>query len=501
MVVISCRGVRAKISGRTRHCICQNPGYDGTGSAIRIVDGTQGAGKVLTSNAQGYGTCRPVPAPTAAGGNFNLGAYYLVGNGGSTGPSLTSTGRVGIGLITPFGQLGNSSDNMPGSDVAGGNPGSLNWQANQQGYAAMVFNDGTVGNSGALALQVANNTTAGALDVSRGDDATTTVGTSLFRVNGNGRVGIGTNNPGAPLEVSALPTYGTTNYAYGCLLSNGRTNTFSGPLTNTSIKAAGRVVTSEFNALSGARLKRVLGLSNAAQGLARLQRLRITDYQMRERVQFGDQSFKKVIAQEVEAVYPQAVTRQRGFLPGIYARATAPPCCPPTRCCSPCPPAAHGRYRRPAVAPHRSSGRSGSRPGPSRRRRQPAAHAAPRPAAGGPAGIRVWAGAPGRARRRLRGAEQAERIGHPGAGPAGGRAATPKRLAAAADATPGHPNGGAEPAPADPGKAAGRQGRSAVVPGAQATSPGQKRPVAAATGLFCCGCGLLRCRCWRRCCH
>ena len=80
--------------------ICQNPGFNGFGSAIRIVDGTQGVGKVLTSDAVGYGTWQTVAATaaTAAGGNFDLGPYYLVGNGGSTGLAITNAGSVGIGV-------------------------------------------------------------------------------------------------------------------------------------------------------------------------------------------------------------------------------------------------------------------------------------------------------------------------------------------------------------------------------------------------------------------
>ncbi|RAK64658.1 hypothetical protein [Hymenobacter edaphi] len=85
--------------------ICQNPGYNGTGSAIRIVDGTQGAGKVLMSDGSGYGTWQPVPAPTTAGGNFNLGSYSLVGNGGSAGIAISNTGNVGIGAAGPTSTL------------------------------------------------------------------------------------------------------------------------------------------------------------------------------------------------------------------------------------------------------------------------------------------------------------------------------------------------------------------------------------------------------------
>ncbi len=194
--------------------ICQNPGYNNTGSAIRIVDGTQGAGKVLTSDGIGYGKWQPVPAPTSAGGNFNLGPYYLVGNGGSTGIAINSAGQVGINTTTPYSQLANTATNIIGSDGAGGNPGSLTWAANQAGYAGMFYNAGTAGNSNGLAVKVAT-TGAAALDVSQGatQDA---VGATLLRVLGNGNVGIGTAAPAAQLTVQPA-----SNDEVGLRVTNG----------------------------------------------------------------------------------------------------------------------------------------------------------------------------------------------------------------------------------------------------------------------------------------
>ncbi|MBO2010859.1 tail fiber domain-containing protein [Hymenobacter negativus] len=180
--------------------ICQNPGYNNTGSAIRIVDGTQGAGKVLTSDGVGYGTWRALPAATAAGGNFDLGPYYLVGNGGSTGLAISSAGRVGINTTAPYSQLANTATNIIGSDGAGGNPGSLTWAADQAGYVSMFYNDNTATNANGLAVKVAATGTAAALDVSQGttQDA---AGTPLLRVQANGNVGIGTGAPAAQLTV------------------------------------------------------------------------------------------------------------------------------------------------------------------------------------------------------------------------------------------------------------------------------------------------------------
>ncbi|WP_191906448.1 tail fiber domain-containing protein [Hymenobacter baengnokdamensis] len=189
--------------------ICQNPGYNNTGSAIRIVDGTQGAGKVLTSDGSGYGKWQSLPPVTAAGGNFNLGPYYLVGNGGSTGIAISSAGAVGINTTTPYSQLANTATNIIGSDGAGGNPGSLTWAANQAGYASMFYNAGTAANSNGLAVKIAATGTAAALDVSQGITQDV-AGAPLLRVLANGNVGIGVATPvtGAKLQVNGIALVG-----------------------------------------------------------------------------------------------------------------------------------------------------------------------------------------------------------------------------------------------------------------------------------------------------
>lgn len=74
--------------------------------------------------------------------------------------------------------------------------------------------------------------------------------------------------------------------------------------------------------LSDARIKEVEGTSDNAQDLATLRRLCITNYRMKDRYVWGDRAFKKVIAQQVEDVYPQAVRRQTSFIPDIYQAAS-----------------------------------------------------------------------------------------------------------------------------------------------------------------------------------
>ena len=335
---------------------CQNPGYNGTGSAIRIVDGTQGAGRVLTSNASGYGTWQPL---TAAGGNFNLGPYYLVGNSGSTGIAITNAGRVGINISTPFSQLANTSTNIIGSDGQGGNPGSLAWSATQAGYVCMFYNGGTGGARNGLAVKVAGTDPgASVLDVSA-NASQNTAGTSLLSVRANGRVGIATNQPAAPLHIDG-PESGNSS-ALGGLLSggtngnpslelrgNGKTPYLdfaetsgvdyttrllsSGGVLNvynraggTVMKVNGNLVVNSTTYTSDARFKTAVRPLSGA--LASVLALRGVRYEWNALgVQHGGTAGAEqvgVLAQELEQVYPELVaTDAQGYKSVNYAQLT-----------------------------------------------------------------------------------------------------------------------------------------------------------------------------------
>src|SRR6185295_4688385 len=43
-----------------------------------------------------------------------------------------------------------------------------------------------------------------------------------------------------------------------------------------------------------------------------------SDYTMKDKIQHGDKLYKKVIAQEVEKVYPQVVSKHTDFIPNVY---------------------------------------------------------------------------------------------------------------------------------------------------------------------------------------
>jgi hypothetical protein len=89
-----------------------------------------------------------------------------------------------------------------------------------------------------------------------------------------------------------------------------------------SIYADGHVLANQFDVASDLRIKKVLQVSNGAADLEALLGIQITDYRLRDYANNGSASHKKVIAQQVESVYPQAVTKGRGEVPDIYQNAS-----------------------------------------------------------------------------------------------------------------------------------------------------------------------------------
>jgi hypothetical protein len=142
---------------------------------------------------------------------------------------------------------------------------------------------------------------------------------------GNGRVGIGTNDPKrAKLEVTGSVDTDVAGYYYvnntGRPAHQGKeSRTLSIPY---SIWAEKRVAAEEFNAVSDARLKNIHGRSDGAADLATLLGIEITDYGFKDVIGKGSGSYKKVIGQQIEKVFPQAVSRTTDCVPDIYHRAS-----------------------------------------------------------------------------------------------------------------------------------------------------------------------------------
>jgi hypothetical protein len=71
------------------------------------------------------------------------------------------------------------------------------------------------------------------------------------------------------------------------------------------------------------RIKNVQKVSDGDKDLSNLMKIQITDYLYRDLVNNSNKPQKKVIAQQLETVYPQAVSQSTGVVPDIYQKATA----------------------------------------------------------------------------------------------------------------------------------------------------------------------------------
>lgn len=72
---------------------------------------------------------------------------------------------------------------------------------------------------------------------------------------------------------------------------------------------------------SDQRIKDIVGQSNGRQDLEILRQIQVTDYRLKDSAGRAGQSDKKVIAQQVEKVFRQAVTTGTGVVPDIQRRA------------------------------------------------------------------------------------------------------------------------------------------------------------------------------------
>ncbi len=89
-----------------------------------------------------------------------------------------------------------------------------------------------------------------------------------------------------------------------------------------SIACTSAILADVFLAFSDRRIKTNLSLTDSVKDLKTLMGIEVTDYQLKDTAANGNAQHKKVIAQQVEEVYPQAVNRQKGVVPDIYQKAS-----------------------------------------------------------------------------------------------------------------------------------------------------------------------------------
>lgn len=168
-------------------------------------------------------------------------------------------------------------------------------------------------------------------------------GTALAYLDGNGFAIMGgklmlRNNASAEVEGDVLIGRNTTmngwlevkgritqnyNYAYFARVGIWAKMGEGGGDQPYGIRVTHRVQASEFNATSDARLKVLEGRSDSAADLETLMGIEVADYTLKDQSSEGSRKFKKVVAQQVEAVFPQVVNHSRGVVPDIFVMAKA----------------------------------------------------------------------------------------------------------------------------------------------------------------------------------
>jgi hypothetical protein len=232
-----------------------------------------------------------------------------------------NTKAIGIGS-TAFGAFANASGQFSFASGV---------RTTASGYYSSAFGDYTTANgSNSTAIGRANTPNINGLFMV-GNGQPGSPYTAFIIRQDNSRVGIGVEAPIARLHVVGTGSPVFVNYGvyFG---NNGIFYPYSG--TNPSALAnsaaiyadgticSNNVIGSYLTVVSSDnRIKKDFSLSNNSEDLERLRKIQITNYRMKDVATWGTQTFKKVIAQQVEEVYPEVIKRQTSVIPDIYALA------------------------------------------------------------------------------------------------------------------------------------------------------------------------------------
>ena len=241
---------------------------------------------------------------------------------------IRSNGNVGIGITIPKIIVDVKENSIIGSSVQPQDQHDIK----NRGIKVSFGHQGT--NFIGMRTLVASGTNGGG---NSGDisfdtwEYNTSTSREVMRINGTGNVGIGSKTPTQAKLVVSGNTLSNVAYQgyYSYFILHGRQQT-GFRIDNTrkvtekySIYASNRIAAEEFNAFSDARIKNIFGVSNASKDLETLSKIEVTDYTMIDTISKGNQSHKKVIAQQVKEVYPQAVSSNlTDVIPNIYALST-----------------------------------------------------------------------------------------------------------------------------------------------------------------------------------
>jgi hypothetical protein len=142
-----------------------------------------------------------------------------------------------------------------------------------------------------------------------------------MRIHSNGYVGIGTNSPNAPLHISGTGS-SVAYYRNATGTGDGWRNTSYTIFNDAfSLIVSNGILADLIYLQSDERIKVIENFSDAEKDLETLLKIKITDFHYKDSVRNGSSKNKKVIAQQVEKVFPQAVRKLESPIPDIFAEA------------------------------------------------------------------------------------------------------------------------------------------------------------------------------------
>ena len=278
----------------------------------------------LFSFATGYNTRANGYTSTAMGASTTASGLYSTAMGVFT----TASGFYSTAIGASNTASGSASTAMGNATTASGQASTAMGQnTTASGSASTAMGLSTIASGGystAMGVYNVNNPNAIFMVGNGSSDANRV---NIFTIRGdNSRVGIGTDDPIAPLHVGPLGLINTGALRYFETTAPGFINQ-NPSAANTSIYAnfaiiSGTLVGAAQNVTaSDVRIKNIMGRSDNAADLDLLKKIQITNYRMKDEGTWGKQIFRKVIAQEVEKIYPEAVRQQTSIIPDIYALA------------------------------------------------------------------------------------------------------------------------------------------------------------------------------------
>lgn len=242
--------------------------------------------------------------------NYGTAGFYIRNNASATTMFMGNNGNIGIGTTTPSTRF--TLDDGVNTGVYASMTISRPLNSHTGSHMAFI-------RSGAQAMGVGYAPSLNTFGFGPGASGIAFSPSYLSIDQNTGNVHIGTSTTSGQLNVGTR----LANYRrIGGVSTDGGSATDSDRVNNpVSIWADGTMVTTLLDIHSDARIKKNLHPTDSVEDLQTLMAIQITDYHLKDTVANSNAPQKKVIAQQVEQIFPQAVSIRKGIIPDIFKNA------------------------------------------------------------------------------------------------------------------------------------------------------------------------------------